>query len=39
MSLWDKFGQPDIMDFGGKFLTELSFEHQYGLILKFWQQY
>ena len=39
MSLWDKFGQPDITDFGGKFFNELSLEHKYGLIQTFWQQY
>ena len=37
MSLWDKFGQPNMMDFGGKFLSELPFDKQYGLILTFWQ--
>jgi hypothetical protein len=26
MSLWNKFGQPEMLDFGGKFLEELSFE-------------
>ena len=39
MSLWDKFRQPEMIDFGGKFLDELSFDKQYGLVLTFWQQY
>ena len=36
ISLWDKFRQPEMIDFGGKFLNELSFDKQYGLVLTFW---
>jgi hypothetical protein len=37
MNIWDKFGRPDIEDFGGVFLSELTSQQQYSLILKFWE--
>lgn len=39
MSIWHKFGEPDIMDFGSKFLDELKFDQTFGLLLTFWKQY